>query len=332
MKKSEWELLEGHMDTSAMQTSPEVLERIVRYEKHESYPIAYITFDNPERMNAIPIAGLERVGDLIREAEADDGVKVIVLRAEGEHFGTGGDARELGHYIGFSADRSKRPHQRQRLLPDRNIVWGAMVKPLRESLKPTIAQVHGYCYGGHMQMALAADIVLASPDATFTHPALRYLGPGIQDMFDWFEGLGMRKAKEILLTGRALSATEAEACGFVTKVVDRSELAAWVDDYAKVISLMPLDGLMIGKSVMRAVMEVRGKSSGEVMAWLGHGFATNQRLDPDEFNFLKERGRRGLSTALRERDEAVPPFFRIGASRDDRPAATSGSDGEATTP
>jgi enoyl-CoA hydratase len=75
---------------------------------------------------------------------------------------------------------------------------------------------------------------------------------------------------------------------------------------------MPMDGLMIGKAMMRMVQEARGKGVGEMTAWVGHGWASNLRLEEGEFNFVKERRDKGLSQALRERDEAVAPFFRLG--------------------
>ena len=251
MKRSEYELLDGQWDAKGMETDPEVLERNVLYEKHPNKPIAYVTFNAPDRLNALPIASLERVGDLVKEAEVDDDVKVIVFRGAGPCFGTGADASELGHYIGYGRGEDKasrrRPAQRQRMLPDRNLIFGAFTNPITDCLKATIAQVHGYCYGGHMQIALATDLVVASPDALFTHPAFRYLGAAPQDMYAWIENLGLKKMKEIMLTMRPLEAEEAERIGFVNKVVPRDELDQWTEDYATAISMMPLDGIMMGK-------------------------------------------------------------------------------------
>jgi len=172
--------------------------------------------------------------------------------------------------------------------------------------------VHGYCYGGHVEIAMAADIVIASPDALFTHPAFRYLGPSPQNMYMWVENLGLKKMKEIMLTMRPLTADEAVQCGFVNKVVPLDELEKWVGDYAQAISLMPLDAIMMGKSMMQMIMEARGKGIGTMTGWVGHGWSTNLVFEPDEFNFVKERRDKGLTQALRERDEMVAPFFRMG--------------------
>ena len=315
MKKSEAELLSAQWDTEHMEVDPEVLARYVRYEVNPELATATITFDRPETLNAIPVAGFERVGDLVREAEADDRVKVIIFKGEGSCFGTGADAAELGHYIGYKKDSRKRPAQRQRILPDRNVLSSGFTRPIIESLKATICQVHGYCYGGHFQIALSADIVIATPDARFTHPAFRYLGPGPQDMYHWIEKLGLTKMKDLMLTMRPLGAEEGERAGLVTKVVEPEELQKWVDDYAAAIAVMPLDSLMMGKSMMQIVMEARGKGLGAMTGWMGHGWATNVVFEEGDWNFLKERREKGIAQALADRDNMVAPYFRLSRSR-----------------
>lgn len=319
-KKTEAEMLANQWDAEVMDVDPEMLDRVVLYEKDPEISAGIITFNYPEKLNALPIAALERVGDLVREAETDDDVKTIIFRGEGPCFGTGAVAEELGHYIGHKkpvdGERPKPPAQRQRILPDRNIVLGAFTAAVQNCLKVTICQVHGYCYGGHMQIALASDMIIASPDAQFTHPAFRYLGAGPQDMWAWVENIGLKKMKEIMFTMRPLGAEEAEQIGFVNKVVERDELEQWTRDYAQAVSMMPLDGIMIGKSMIRMQMEARGKGLGEMIGWVGHGWATNLRLDEGEFNFIKERAQKGVRQTLKDRDEAVAPFFRLGGKLD----------------
>lgn len=315
MKKREADLLSSQWNAEKMQTDPEIIEKAVLYETDYEKSVARIIFNIPEKLNGMPVAALERIGDLVKEAETDNGVKVIIFKGNGPCFGTGAGADELGHYIGYKSGRTaeerKRPSQRQRMLPDRNIVFGAFERTVMECLKATICQVHGYCYGGHMQLALAADIVIASPDARFTHPAFRYLGPSPQDMYLYLENLGIKKMKEIMLTMRPLSADEAERCGFVNKVVPRDELEKWTEDYAQAITAMPLDGIMMGKAMMNMMMESRGKGIGSIGAWVGHAWSTNLVYQPGEWNFVKERRDKGLTQALRERDEMVAPFFRL---------------------
>lgn len=319
MKKREADLLASQWNAEKMKTDPDMIEKAVLYETDYDHKVARIIFNIPEKLNGMPVTALERVGDLVKEAEADNGIKVIVFKGNGPCFGTGAGADELGHYIGYKSGKSaaerKRPSQRQRMLPDRNIIFGAFERTVMECLKATICQVHGYCYGGHMQLALAADIVIASPDAQFTHPAFRYLGPSPQDMYLYLENLGIKKMKEIMLTMRPLSAEEAEKCGFVNKVVPAEELEKWVADYAQAITMMPLDGIMMGKAMMNMIMEARGKGIGSMCGWVGHAWSTNLVYESDEWNFLKERRDKGLTKALKERDAMVAPFFRLGRQR-----------------
>ncbi|MDX6739435.1 enoyl-CoA hydratase/isomerase family protein [Actinocorallia sp. A-T 12471] len=319
MKKTEAELLSQQWDVDNMTVDPALLEKYVRYEVDAERSVATITFDRPETLNAIPVAAFERVGDLVREAETDDRVKVIVFKGEGPHFGTGADAAELGHYIGYRNGTDKasrrRPAQRQRILPDRNVLTTGFTRPIVESLKATICQVQGYCYGGHFQIALSCDIVIATPDARFTHPAFRYLGPAPQDMYHWIEKLGLTKMKDLMLTMRPLGAEEGERAGLVTKVVPHDELEKWVDDYAEAIAVTPLDSLMMGKAMMQVVMEARGKGLGAMTGWVGHGWATNVSFEDGDWNFLKQRREKGIAQALADRDNMVAPYFRLSERR-----------------
>lgn len=310
------DLLASQWDDPAMLTDEKELNKLILYSVDKEKHVAYITFNAPEALNGIPVAGMELVGDLVKRAETDNDVKIIVFKGNGPCFGTGANASELGHYIGYkdgtSKETQRRPTQRQRMLPDRNIVFGAFERVITECLKATVCQVHGYCYGAHMQLALAADIVVASEDALFGHPAFRYLGCGPQNMYNWLENLGIKRMKEVMLTMRALTAEEAYQCGFVAKVVAREDLQQWTDDYCQAIAMMPLDGIMMGKANIQMMMEARGKGIGAMTGWAGHGWCTNLSLEPGEYNFLKERRNKGLSKALSDRDQQVAPYFRMG--------------------
>lgn len=298
-------------------SDPEVIEKLVLYEKDPERKIAWIISNNPEKLNCLPIFALDRVAELIRDAEYDEEVKVIGFKGNGPCFGTGADAEELGYYIGYgtgkTAEERKRPSQIRRMLADRAHVGGltAFDQAVYRCIKPTICQVHSYCYGGHFQIACSADIVVASEDAMFGHPAWRYLGP-LMPWAQMIDTLGLKKTKEIALTGRPMDAYEAEKAGLVNKVVSREKLEETVLDYVKAMSLIPLDSLAVGKALIENVMEARGVGVGYWSEWAGHGWTTNMIVQPGEWNFLKERRDKGLSRALDERDRMVAPLFRWG--------------------
>jgi len=296
-----------------------VLEGDILYDVDESAGVATITFNRADRLNAVTIAGFDYISVLVSRAERDERVKVIVFKGSGPCFGTGGDAKELGHYIGYRQENGKsiKPSQRRRMIPDRDTLFGArgMEQAIGRCLKPTIVAAHSYCYGGHLQMAAAADIVLATSDALFVHPAWRYLGP-IFNFSNLIEKVGVTKTREMVLTARPLPADEAENAGLVTRVVPDGELDAWVADYCTAIAALPTDGVSMGKAMMEIVLDARGAAVGAGMGWVGHGWVTNLKYQAGEWNFLKSRAQKGLTAALEERDNMVPEFFRMGLHRD----------------
>lgn len=291
----------------------------ILYEVDEDRHVARIVFNRPERLNAVTIAGFDYVGQLVKRAERDEAVRVIVLEGRGPCFGTGGDAKELGYYIGYGQTpdgKSLRPSQRRRMVPDRDVLFGnlGVEQVIGRCIKPTIAKVHGYCYGGHLQMALSCDLLIAGDDAFFVHPAWRYLGP-IFNFNLLIEKVGVTKAKEMVLTARPVGAEEAQACGLATRTVPVDDLDQWVDDYCTAITTLPTDGVSMGKAMLEMVLDGRGAPLGSISGWVGHGWITNLRFESDEWNFLKARRNEGLTAALERRDEMVPEFFRMARHR-----------------
>jgi len=332
--KSNVELMDKHWNSPGMHTDPEYLANIIRYEKDPEKRIASIIFDDPKNGNACPVAGFERVVDLIRDAESDDDISVVVFRGIGPHLGTGADANELGHYIGYGKTDAEgnliRPNQRQRLLPDRNIIFNGYERAIADCLKVTICAAHGYCYGSHFQLVLASDIVIATPDALFGHPAIRYIGPSAQNTHIWMRSLGIKRMKELMFTGRPLDADEAMACGMINRIVPNQDLDQTVEDYARAVSLMSLDSIMMAKAMIQTYEDAEGKGLGSMIAVVGHGWSTNQVLRKGEWNFLKARRELGLAGALKQRDAMVAPMFRMGGRW--KPVTKSKPRGKVRTP
>lgn len=304
-----------------MITDDKVIESMVLYEKDPEKKIAWITFNRPDKNNCLPcFAFYERIPDLIRDAEMDDDVKVIIFRGNGPCFGSGADASELGYYIGYGSgktkEESRRPSQRRRIYPDRDGIWGpkGMEPTIMNCLKVTISQVHGYCYGGHFQIAMASDMVICSDDAYFTHPVFRYLGvEGNVGLY--VDLMGLRRVKELMLTGRPFDALEAERYGMVNKVVTKDKLEETVLEYAQACALQTVDSIVIGKSLFEAHQGVRGYFTSGILGYMGHGWITNLRTEPGEWNFVKDRRDKGTKGSFTTRDEMLPPRFRLGEAR-----------------
>ncbi|MFA4836318.1 MAG: enoyl-CoA hydratase/isomerase family protein [Dehalococcoidia bacterium] len=281
-----------------------------------------ITEKYAEKKNSMPIAFWCWLTDFIYEkVNKNDDIKSWVLACDpGTDFGGGNDARELGGYIGYGTGKTKeeqkRPTQRSRMIPDRDVVFGnrGIEQAIHRGMKTSIFEVRGMCYGQHFTNALVADIVIAEKKTLFTHPAYRYLGPfGNTNIL--IENLGVKKAKECILTAKPMVAEEMSGNGLCTQVVDEADLRKTTDDYVKAISLLPLDGICMGHGLIEQGLENRGYGLSFVQSWTGHGWFTNLSYGENEFNFLKYRRDMGLKEAMYYRDKQAPKAWRMGRAR-----------------
>ena len=200
-------------------------------------------------------------------------------------------------------ERSK--GQGRRIIELRNSMYGrrGLNQSVHNCPKVTIAQVHGYCYGGHFQMASGCDFIIASEDATFTHPGYRYIGPMGEDMILMILRMGLGKAKEMMFTGRALDAQEALQCGFLNRVVPLDKLEEETNKMAELISLQAADSLAIGKANFMTALSIAGKQAMASAGAIGHVWQHMMRSEPGEFNLVRTGRKTGLRGALQENKE-----------------------------
>jgi enoyl-CoA hydratase len=183
----------------------------IQYQNEGS--LAWITLDRPDKLNAINAAMVAELNQALDRAEADDSVRVILLKGAGRAFSAGFDLEDSE--AGNDPERT-----RAELQADFDLIMRFWHSP-----KPTIAAVHGYCLGSAMEMALACDITLATDDARLGAPEVRF-GSGIVALvLPWL--CGPKKAKEWLLTGNdRITAAEAEQWGLVNRVFAGDRLEA----------------------------------------------------------------------------------------------------------
>ena len=283
----------------------EWLRQEILLEKDPERKLAWITLNKPDKLNCLVDSHYAYLAQLMSELDWDDEVKVIIFRGAGRCFGAGHDVGALGLRHGIDpAGQGRRPSQRFRLLVDRGGgVRGEfnIVSPVLNSLKVTIAQVHGYCYGYHLFLAMACDMVVATEDASFTHPGFQYIGP-TNDLGLLYQVMGLRRFKEMVLTGRAFTAQEAFQCGMLTRVVPADKLEEEVNKLAEAALALPFDGIVLGKAFIQGVLEAAGVRMGNYISNLGHALQTNMRYEPDEFNLLRERREKGVKAATYSRD------------------------------
>lgn len=280
-------------------------ESMIVYEKDAAAKMVRITLNRPEKLNALKRQDWHELRDAVIQAEEDDDVKVVIFRGAGRAFCSGHDVGELGvmHGYGTGGPSERRPSQRARLLVDRNSFWGrrGVYQTIFNCMKATIAQVHGYCFGGGVEIAIACDITVAAEDTLFTHPGWRYIGP-TGELALWIATIGVKKTKEMMLTGIPIDAQEALRVGLVNKVVPMEKLEEETNKIADTIACMPFDGIVMGKAHFEAALDALGVGPGYTVGYLMHSLQTNIRYEPDEFNLFRERRNKGVKAAIRERE------------------------------
>ncbi len=174
--------------------------------------IAILTLNHPEKRNALSRAMLESLKEHLARIADDASVKVVMLRAAGPVFSAGHDLREL---VG---EDEKEYASLFALCTD-------VMEAIRNLPQPVIAQVHGVATAAGCQLAATCDLVVAAEDATFATPGVKIGLFCTTPAVALARAVTPKKALEMLLTGSAISAQEAERAGLVNRVVPAARLA-----------------------------------------------------------------------------------------------------------
>ncbi|MGH7822375.1 MAG: enoyl-CoA hydratase, partial [Candidatus Binatia bacterium] len=206
------------------------MERTTILTERPAEHVARIVLNRPEARNAQDTRMLYELNDALDEAAHDPEVKVIILAANGPHFSSGHDLREkdplaaqdryrpVGTQAGYRA-----PGAEGRMAREEEIYLGFCERG-RNIPKATIAAVQGRCISGGLMLVWPMDLIVAADDAEFSDVVVAMGIAGCEFFAHPWE-LGPRKAKEMLFTGRPVSAEEARMLGMVNQVVPRAELA-----------------------------------------------------------------------------------------------------------
>lgn len=213
------------------------------YEKRGG--IAFITINRPHVRNALNTETREELKKALTKAGEDDEVRVVVIKGAGEHFCAGADVREFMELSAAEMDSWIRK-------------WGlnTITSIITSMRKPVIAAVDGYCLGGGCEMAMACDITIATERAKFGQTELRVgLIPGGGGTQRLARLVGLKKAKELVLTAAIIDAKEAERIGLVNRVVPPEKLEEAVEDICK--RIMRNSPILIGfaKEALNAAEE-----------------------------------------------------------------------------
>src|SRR5690242_10245521 len=261
--------------------------------------IATISLNRPERLNTIVPPMPDELEAAVNAAVADDDVKVIVLRGAGRSFCAGFDFGQGFHHWdkGLTTEGEWDPGKDFVMATAPSMGPVPKFMSLWRSPKPVIAQVHGWCVGGGSDMALCADLVVASEDARIGTPYSRMWGAYLSGM--WLYRLGLTRAKEYALTGKPLSGREAADVGLINQAVPFGELEATVRALAERLAAVPLPQLSAMKLVVNQAYENMGLASTQT---LGPILDSLMRNTPDAKHFIELAEREGVGRAIAERD------------------------------
>lgn len=253
-------------DTTADADSPE----FVTYETLDAGRIARIWLNRPAEHNAQNRTLLVQLDESFRRAEADDGVRVVILAARGKNFSSGHDLgseaaiaeRTPGPTLhpSYTIDGAGRPAIVEKLYLQEWHYYFENTSRWRDLRKITIASVQGNAIAAGLMLIWACDLIVAADNAKFSDVVAARLGmPGVEYFAHPWE-FGPRKAKELLLTGDSIDAEEAYRLGMVSKVFPVDELADKTLEFARRIADRPTMAALLVKDSVNAASDAMGFS------------------------------------------------------------------------
>jgi len=271
----------------------------IRYEE-PAEGVARIVLARPEARNAQDKPMLYALNAAFDRAAHDDGVKVIVLAADGPHFSSGHDLRDTTPMDDFDPvgtwGGTALPGAEGYMAIEQEIYLGFCWR-WRNLPKPTIAQVQGKTIAGGLMLAWACDLIIAAEDATFADPVVAFGVNGVEYFAHPWE-VGARKAKEMLFTGDSITAEEAKQLGMVNRVMPAEDLASETLKLACRIAERPSMGLKLAKQSVNQMQDAQGlwTSLQAAMSLQQLGHAHNQQVhgiivDPAGFEIIRAQSK-----------------------------------------
>jgi enoyl-CoA hydratase/carnithine racemase len=220
-------------------------------------PAAVITFNRPQARNAMTFAMYEALVERCAEADADDGVRVVVLRgAGGKAFVAGTDIRQ---FLDFESGDTGIEYERD---IDR------YVGSLESVSKPTVAVIEGFATGSGLAMSAACDLRVCTPDAKFGMPIARTLGNclSMRGYARLVALLGEARTKDVIFNARMVDAEEARVAGLATAVVEADALEAHVEALVERLAGHAPITLRVTKEAIRRIREATVPDGDDLVA------------------------------------------------------------------
>ncbi len=259
--------------------------------------IATLTMNRPAKANTLRLEVIEGIDESLHQANADPNVRVIVLEGAGDNFCGGFDfSGGLEHYDGIT-EADYDPGFDVQFVTDRYLSYVPKFMGLWRGSKPTIAKVHGYCVGGGSELALCADLVVASDCARFGTPYARVWGCHLTGM--WVYRLGLAKAKYYALTGEWISGEEAARIELINFSYPLEELDTQVRALAEKLTKIPTTQLVAMKLIVNQAYDNMGLQSTQTLGPILDGIMRNT---PEGREFVRVAAAQGVREVVTRRD------------------------------
>ena len=251
-------------------------------------PVGLVTLDRPERHNAFDDALIAGLTGALRDMEADEKIRVVVLSGAGKSFSAGADLNWMKRMAGFSKDENLRDA----------MGLGALMRTLAHLRKPTVARVHGAAYGGGVGLVACCDVAVALQGATFSLSEVKLgLIPAVIAPYV-VSAIGERAARRYFLTAERFDSAEAWRLGLVHELaVNEEELDQKVGEI--------VDALL-------ACGPVAQREAKELIRAVAHRPVTSEVIQDTADRIARVRsspeGREGVAAFLEKRRAAwLPP-------------------------
>jgi enoyl-CoA hydratase/carnithine racemase len=241
-------------------------------------PIGWLTLNRPDKRNALSLELMQDMLVKLDQVAEDPDIRVVVIRGNGPMFSAGHDLKEM-------AGSDKDLHHFRRIFSTCN----RMMLRLQQLPQPVLAQVHGIATAAGCQLVAACDLAIAETGARFATPGVKVGLFCTTPMIPLVRLIGRRRAMEMLLTGRFVSAQEAEHFGLVNRLVPADQLAEETRKWALELAQFSRFTLALGKRAFYEQVDLDESS------------AYNYAKEVISINCMAEDAQEGMGAFLEKR-------------------------------
>ncbi|HJS72073.1 MAG TPA: enoyl-CoA hydratase/isomerase family protein [Acidimicrobiia bacterium] len=255
-------------------------------------PVRTLTLNRPEKLNALSTTLVDDLSRALTATAEDDSVRVVVLAGAGRSFCAGYDLDEPAGDVDEETERGMR-NNLDRLLE------------VFDQPQPVIARVQGHCLAGGCDLMMMCDLVVASEDAVFGQPEIRFGSAIVAHVLPWL--VGARRAKELVLTGvDRLDAPSALSFGLINRMVPSERLTEETMILARQLAVVDPDVMRLTKRAMNAGWEAAGFREA-LRAGVEIGIQIETSKSPERVEFERITREQGLRAAVDWRDRRFRP-------------------------